>query len=210
VTAIMKDAGLAHMGVGRAAGKGKAEEAARMAISSPLLETSIKGARGILINVTGSPDIGLEEVEEAATMVQEAAHPDVHLIFGAAIDENLDDEVHITVIATGFENKPSLEPAAKPAPVVEEAPAPAPVVEAAPAPVVEEKPAPAPVQEPVVVELDQAAVLNLFNQSQAQATAPVQQPVQQPAAPVQQPAYTAPAAETKADPFEDILKLFKK
>ena len=206
VSTIMKDAGFAHMGVGRAAGKDKAAEAARMAIQSPLLETSINGARGVILNITGSPDIGLEEVEEAATMVQEAAHPDVHLIFGAAIDENLDDEVHITVIATGFENKPSLEPAAKPAPVVEEAPAP--VVEAAPAPVVEEKPAPAPVQEPVVVELDQAAVANLY--TQAQATAPVQQPVQQPAAPVQQPAYTAPAAEAKADPFEDILKLFKK
>ena len=70
VTAIMKDAGLAHMGVGRAAGKGKAEEAARMAISSPLLETSINGAHGVLINVTGSMDIGLEEVEQAASLVQ--------------------------------------------------------------------------------------------------------------------------------------------
>ena len=76
VTAIMKDAGLAHMGVGRAAGKGKAEEAAKMAISSPLLETSINGARGVLINVTGSMDIGLEEVEQAATLVQQAVHPD--------------------------------------------------------------------------------------------------------------------------------------
>ncbi len=76
VTAIMKDAGLAHMGVGRAAGKGKAEEAARLAISSPLLETSIKGARGILINVTGSMDIGLEEVEQAASLVQAEVHPD--------------------------------------------------------------------------------------------------------------------------------------
>ena len=76
VTAIMKDAGLAHMGVGRAAGKNKAEEAARMAISSPLLETSINGAHGVLINVTGSMDIGLDEVEQAASLVQEAVYPD--------------------------------------------------------------------------------------------------------------------------------------
>ncbi len=103
VTAIMKDAGLAHMGVGRAAGKNKAEEAARMAISSPLLETSIDGARGVLINVTGSMDIGLEEVEQAATLVQDAVHPDALTIFGAAFDENLDDEIRVTVIATGFD-----------------------------------------------------------------------------------------------------------
>ncbi len=102
VSAIMKDAGLAHMGVGRAAGKGKAEEAARMAISSPLLETSINGARGVLINVTGSMDIGLEEVEQAATLVQEAVHPDALTIFGATFDETLDDEIRVTVIATGF------------------------------------------------------------------------------------------------------------
>ena len=103
VTAIMKDAGLAHMGVGRAAGKGKAEEAAKMAMSSPLLETSINGARGVLINVTGSMDIGLEEVEQAATLVQQAVHPDALTIFGAAFDETLDDEIRVTVIATGFD-----------------------------------------------------------------------------------------------------------
>lgn len=103
VTAVMKDAGLAHMGVGRAAGKSKAEEAARMAISSPLLETSINGAKGVLINVTGSMDIGLEEVEQAATLVQEAVHPDALTIFGATFDETLDDEIRVTVIATGFD-----------------------------------------------------------------------------------------------------------
>ena len=116
VTAIMKDAGLAHMGVGRAAGKGKAEEAAKMAISSPLLETSINGARGVLINVTGSMDIGLEEVEQAATLVQQAVHPDALTIFGATFDETLDDEIRVTVIATGFaENKPQAEQPAQPA-----------------------------------------------------------------------------------------------
>ena len=110
VSAVMKDAGRAHMGVGRAAGKDKAEAAAKMAISSPLLETSINGARGVLINVTGSTDIGLEEVETAANLVQEAAHPDANIIFGAAFDDSLEDELRVTVIATGFDEKD--EPAA--------------------------------------------------------------------------------------------------
>ena len=112
VTAVMKDAGMAHMGVGRAAGKNKAEEAAKMAISSPLLETSIKGARGILINVTGSMDIGLEEVEQAASLVQAEVHPDAVTIFGATFDDTLEDEIRVTVIATGFEEKKSKESAA--------------------------------------------------------------------------------------------------
>ena len=103
VTAVMKDAGMAHMGVGRAAGKNKAEEAAKMAISSPLLETSINGAHGVLVNVTGSMDIGLEEVETAANLEQQAAHPDALIIFGAAFDEELEDEIRVTVISTGFE-----------------------------------------------------------------------------------------------------------
>ena len=112
VSAVMKDAGCAHMGVGRAAGKNKAEEAAKMAISSPLLETSINGAKGVLINVTGSMDIGLEEVETAANLVQEAAHPDANIIFGAAFDESLEDEIRVTVIATGFDQAPNSVPAA--------------------------------------------------------------------------------------------------
>lgn len=116
VCTVMRNAGYAHMGVGRASGKDKAEQAAKMAIESPLLETSINGAHGLILNITGSPDIGLEEVEVAATMVQEAAHPDAHIIFGAAIDDSLDDEVRITVIATGFEeNRPGKMPEQKPA-----------------------------------------------------------------------------------------------
>ena len=114
VSAVMKDAGRAHMGVGRAAGKNKAEEAAKMAISSPLLETSIEGAKGVLINVTGSMDIGLEEVETAANLVQEAAHPEANIIFGAAFDDTLEDELRVTVIATGFDEKEE-QPAAAPA-----------------------------------------------------------------------------------------------
>ena len=108
VTAVMKDAGRAHMGVGRAAGKNKAEDAAKMAISSPLLETSINGARGVLINVTGSMDIGLEEVETAANLVQEAANPEANIIFGATFDESLEDEIRVTVIATGFDENQTI------------------------------------------------------------------------------------------------------
>ena len=115
VSAVMKNAGMAHMGVGCAAGKSKAEEAAKMAISSPLLETSIKGARGVLVNITGSVDIGLEEVETAANMVKEAAHPDALFIFGAAFDETMEDELKVTVIATGFDEKPVEEPVVAPA-----------------------------------------------------------------------------------------------
>ena len=103
VNCIMRNAGFAHMGVGHAAGKGKAEEAARMAVASPLMETSINGAHGVLINITGSEDMDLEDVETAASLVQEAAHPDANIIFGATFDDSLDDEIRVTVIATGFE-----------------------------------------------------------------------------------------------------------
>lgn len=107
VTSVMKDAGFAHIGTGSAAGKDKAAEAAREAISSPLLETSIDMAHGVIVSVIGSDDIGLDEVETAATMVQQAAHPDAHIIFGACIDENMDDEIRVVVIATGFDNVPN-------------------------------------------------------------------------------------------------------
>lgn len=102
VTEIMKDAGYAHMGVGRAKGKDKAEVAAQQAISSPLLQTSIDGARGILLNITASTDIGLEEVDAASNVVMEAVHPDCEIIWGVNYDEELEDEMIITVIATRF------------------------------------------------------------------------------------------------------------
>ena len=102
VTAVMKDAGYAHMGVGRASGKDKAETAANMAISSPLVETSIAGAKGVIINITSSPDIGLDEIETASSMISEQASEDANIIWGAAFDENMDDEMSVTVIATGF------------------------------------------------------------------------------------------------------------
>ena len=107
VTSIMKGAGFAHMGVGSAAGKDKAEEAAKMAIQSPLLESSINGAHGVILSVIGSEDIELDEIEQAASMIQAAAHPDAHIIFGASISEDADDEIRVVVIATGFDNPPA-------------------------------------------------------------------------------------------------------
>ena len=122
VNCIMRNAGFAHMGVGHAAGKGKAEEAARMAVASPLMETSINGAHGVLINITGSEDMDLEDVETAASLVQEAAHPDANIIFGATFDDSLDDEIRVTVIATGFEEAGAAAQAAPAAAAAQAAP----------------------------------------------------------------------------------------
>ncbi|KGK88428.1 cell division protein FtsZ [Clostridium sp. HMP27] len=105
VRTIMIDKGLAHMGVGTGTGDNRAQQAAKEAISSPLLETSIVGATGVLLNITGGSDLGLLEINEAAEIVQEAADPDANIIFGAVIDESLKEEIRITVIATGFETE---------------------------------------------------------------------------------------------------------
>ncbi len=102
VTSIMKDAGYAHMGIGFATGKEKAEEAARMAITSPLLETSIDGAKGVIVNITASADIGLDEISLASSMITDQADADANIIWGAVLDENMEDEMSVTVIATGF------------------------------------------------------------------------------------------------------------
>ena len=112
VSAVMKDAGRAHMGVGIAAGREKAEQAAQAAINSPLLETSINGATGVLVNVTGSSELTLDDVETAAGIVQEAANPDANIIFGATSSDALEDEIRVTVIATGFEQRNQAAPAA--------------------------------------------------------------------------------------------------
>jgi len=103
VKTVMTDAGLAHMGIGRASGEDRCQEAAKSAIHSPLLETSIDGAKKVLINITGGPELGLLEVDTAANMIYEAADPNANIIWGAAIDENMGDEVMVTVIATGFD-----------------------------------------------------------------------------------------------------------
>ena len=106
VTSVMANAGYAHMGVGPATGKDKAEQAAREAISSPLLETSIKGAKGILISMSVSQDISLDDVDLAATLISQEAHPDANIIWGVAFDPELEDELRITLLATGFDKKP--------------------------------------------------------------------------------------------------------
>ncbi|MDD3838968.1 MAG: cell division protein FtsZ [Clostridia bacterium] len=103
VKTIMKETGLAHMGIGKASGENRAMDAAKLAIQSPLLETSIQGAKGVLLNITGGDNLGLFEVNEAAELVAEAADNDANIIFGAVIDEQLKDEIRITVIATGFD-----------------------------------------------------------------------------------------------------------
>ena len=122
VSAVMKDAGRAHMGVGIATGREKAEQAALAAVSSPLLETSIKGATGVLVNVTGSSELTLDDVETAAGIVQEEANPDANIIFGATSCDDFEDAIRVTVIATGFEQSPvqaaAPEAKAAPAPVV--------------------------------------------------------------------------------------------
>jgi len=106
VKTVMKDTGSALMGIGTASGENRATEAARMAISSPLLETSIEGARGVLLNITGGTTLGLFEINEAAEIIAQAVDPEANIIFGAVIDETLNDEVRITVIATGFNQQP--------------------------------------------------------------------------------------------------------
>ncbi|MDN5293521.1 MAG: cell division protein FtsZ [Eubacteriales bacterium] len=107
VKTIMQETGTALMGIGVASGENRAAEAARMAISSPLLETSIEGARGVLLNITGGSNLSLFEVNEAAEIIASAADPEANIIFGAVIDEEMEDEVRVTVIATGFDHRPA-------------------------------------------------------------------------------------------------------
>ncbi len=129
VSSVMKNAGHAHMGVGSATGKDKAELAAKAAISSPLLESSISGAHGILISISVSPDVGLEDVDVASTLIANEAAPDANVIWGVNFDRELEDEMRITIIATGFDNrtslaapKPTLNTPAKETPAAPKAP----------------------------------------------------------------------------------------
>ncbi len=109
VRTIMQDAGASLMGIGTASGENRAAEAAKAAISSPLLETTVAGATGVLLNITGGPDLGLFEIDEAAGIIRQAAHDDCNVIFGAVIDENAGDMLRVTVIATGFDAAGSAE-----------------------------------------------------------------------------------------------------
>ena len=107
VKTIMLNTGMAHMGIGRASGENRAEDAAKQAVQSPLLETSIEGARGVIINITGGEDLGLHEVNTAAELVQRSVDPEANIIFGTVTDPTMEDEIQITVIATGFEKNES-------------------------------------------------------------------------------------------------------
>ena len=109
VKTIMLNTGMAHMGTGHASGENKAEDAAKEAIQSPLLETSIEGARGVIINITGGEDLGLQEVNTAAELIQRSVDPEANIIFGTVIDPNMSDEIKITVIATGFEDQDTIK-----------------------------------------------------------------------------------------------------
>jgi cell division protein FtsZ len=116
VKTIMSNAGSALMGIGVAKGENRAVEAAKMAIASPLLEASIEGAKGVLLNITGGSDLGLHEANDAVRVISEVADPDANIILGAVVDESMHDEVQVTVIATGFDQQPRVAP--KPTPAV--------------------------------------------------------------------------------------------
>lgn len=212
VTAVMQNAGYAHMGVGSATGKDKAEIAAKAAISSPLLETSIKGATGILVSISMSPDVGLEDADLASTMIANEAAPDANVIWGVAFDPDLDDEMKITIIATGFEsagdyavpqqnqgNRPQnaqqRQPQQKPASAN---PATVPARPAAPQPVVTPATPAAPVVNPVAPSAPAAPA--------APVNPPVVNPtpVVRPAAPVQQP-----PVDDAGDGFDEIMNILR-
>ena len=190
VTSVMKDAGLAHMGVGRAAGENKAKEAAKLAVSSPLLETSINGAKGVLINITSGKDIGLDEVDTAVTLVQQAAHPEANIIFGSIFDENMEDEMRVTVIATGFDDADE-EPEV-------------PSFSQISSQVTQQEPAPAPVPEPTPAPAPQTPQESFF---QAVEFDPFSTATQQKAAPAPEQPKAAPA---KKDPFDDLMEMFNR
>lgn len=190
VTSVMKDAGLAHMGVGRAAGENKAKEAAKLAVSSPLLETSINGAKGVLINITSGKDIGLDEVDTAVTLVQQAAHPEANIIFGSIFDENMEDEMRVTVIATGFDDADE-EPEV-------------PSFSQISSQVTQQEPAPAPVPEPTPAPAPQTPQESFF---QAVEFDPFSTATQQKAAPAPEQPKAAPAQK---DPFDDLMEMFNR
>lgn len=192
VTSVMKNAGYAHMGVGGATGADKAELAAKAAISSPLLETSIHGAKGILISITASHDVGLEEVDQASSMISREAYPDANVIWGLAFDDSLDDEMRITIIATGFDDKMEDAPAAGPA--VREV-----ASEAAPA-------QPAKAETPEVREPAATATT-----PEKPVSAPSVQPLSQPAPESHPPKYDSDGEDSSIseDDFDNIMSIFK-
>ena len=188
VTSVMKDAGYAHMGVGVASGKDKAELAAKSAISSPLLETSIRGASGIVISMYVSPDVGLEDVDLAARMISDEANPEANVIWGVAFDEELEDSMRVTIIATGFDKDKN---------GAEEAPA-----EAAPA---AEAPAAQPVRQPIMggrIDSKPEPVVSAPVAPMAPASSVVQ--------PAAEPAPKKDEGTISDSDFDDIMEILRK
>ncbi len=186
VTSVMANAGYAHMGVGSATGKDKAEEAAKEAVSSPLLESSISGAKGILISMVVSEDVGLEDVDLAASLISQEASPDANVIWGVAFDPELEDEMKITIIATGFQKKP--EDANRGGATVKTNPG---------SPFRKEAVNPnAAVQRPASPAPERRA-----------ASQPPQRPVIRPAAPAQRPAPRPAPAPAADDDFDDLFNM---
>ncbi len=184
VTSIMKDAGYAHMGIGSGKGENKAEQAAVAATSSPLLETSIEGATGVLVNITVSPDTALEDVDRASVLITEGAHPDANIIWGTSFDTDLEDEMRVTIIATGFDSQAELgaTAAATVDPFATPAPAYTPAAEAQP------------ITEPVMT-------------APAAPAAPQMQPAYAPAA---APAQPANGDGLRDEDFEQLVSMLKK
>jgi cell division protein FtsZ len=191
VKAIMSNAGSALMGIGRASGDNRAIEAARQAIDSPLLETSVEGARGVLFNITGGRNMTMHEIDEAAKTITDAVDPDANIIFGAVLDENMDDDLQITVVATGFDAALQHHGATREQPVVvKTAPEPQPVrvmapePEPAPEPVMPEpEPEPQPYM-PQVMPTPRQPFINERPQVQPEPeVVPIQLPPQEPAPP---------------------------
>ena len=185
VTTIMKNAGYAHMGVGAAKGSDKAQLASMAAISSPLLETSIAGAMGVLVCITASQDIQLEEVNLASQMIYEEAHPDATIIWGATLDPTLEDEMRVTIIATGF-SEPINKITSKTKPVEE-----------------------APVQETVIPEAQQnnitTVIEEVVNEASSVEEKYVQEPIQKPETIVN----TIPSRNNAQNTYKDYQDIFK-
>jgi cell division protein FtsZ len=215
VTAVMQNAGYAHMGVGAATGKDKAEIAAKQAISSPLLETSIKGATGILVNITISPDVGLEDADMASTMITNEAAPDANVIWGVVFDPDLDDEMKITIIATGFDSgenaknaqqKPAVKTGSAAAQAAAQLRTSTPIA-AQPA----QQPAAQPAQQPAAQPSGQQPAQPAARPAQT-AQAPVRpaQPAQAPVRPAaQQPAAQAQNQADDTENFDSIMEMLR-
>ena len=206
VTTIMKNAGYAHIGVGAAKGPDKATLAATAAISSPLLETNISGARGVLISITASPDITLDDVDIASSMISAESHPDANIIWGTTLDPTLEDEMRITIIATGFDQTPADSSSQLRRPIPERAPA-------TPAPQQEPSLTTTTYTSPVASTVEQATIETIVQSAPAVAedvATPIASTIIPEVIPAaeQTPATIIPTPERTAEEFEEYDSLF--